>query len=91
MIVYEDQCYDCELRRCLSCPYNNPVAIYTCDICESTASYTYDGKDYCEDCLYKMWLDNFCPYDEITDENQEEVDMLFYEFKTIDCELDIDR
>ena len=91
MVTYEELCYDCDVRRCNSCPYSGAQAIYECDLCDNEAEYTYDGKDYCESCLFNMWLKNFCPYDEITDENQAEVDMLFYEFKTIDCELDTDR
>ena len=64
MIIYENQCCDCDLP-CIHCGREHtPVMI--CDDCGDEASelwYGEDGKEYCEYCIKKHLEKVEVPYE----------------------------
>ena len=56
----QNDCCGCSGLECIHCEKGEDYEVISCDICGESGEdmYEYDGKDYCEDCLFNVWVND---------------------------------
>ena len=56
----QNDCCECPGLGCINCEKGEDYEVISCDICGEGGEdmYEYDGKDYCEDCLFNAWVND---------------------------------
>lgn len=54
----QNDCCGCPGLECIHCGREKDYEVIICDICDKAEEdmYEYNGKDYCEDCLFNVWV-----------------------------------
>lgn len=54
----QNDCCGCPELGCINCEKGKDYEAVTCDICGAGGEdmYEYNGKDYCEECLFEVWF-----------------------------------